>query len=139
MSIEAHKTAIRRAVSNFSAATLENYLQLYAADAKLHFLPPGLPQGVEGARLFYQSFLAAFPDARMTIDDFVAEADTVATRYSLEGTHQGEFMGVAPTGRHVTVSGISILRFNDDGKCVERWNEANLVSLLRQIGAMPNS
>src|SRR5262245_50585545 len=102
MSIEANKTALRRAVSHFSATTLESYLQLYHPAAQLHFLPPGLPQGVEGARLFYQGFLKAFPDAKLVLEDFVAEGESVAARFSLEATHEGEFMGVPATGRRVT-------------------------------------
>ena len=136
MSIEANKTALRRAVSHFSAATLESYLQLYHPAATLHFLPPGLPQGIEGARLFYQQFLAAFPDARIALEDFVAEGESVAARYVLEGTHSAEFMGVPATGRRVTVSGITILRFAE-GKCIERWSESNFLGLLQQIGGAP--
>jgi len=136
MSIEANKTALRRAVSQFSAATLETYLQLYHPAATLHFLPPGLPQGLEGARLFYQQFLTAFPDARLTLEDFVAEGESVAARYVVEGTHSAEFMGVPATGTRVTVTGITILRFAE-GKCVERWSEANFLGVLQQIGGMP--
>ena len=86
MSIEKNKTVLRRAVASFSPDTLETYLQLYHADAQLHYLPPDLPQGVEGARLFYRKFLSAFPDARLVLEDFVAEADSVAARYSVEAT-----------------------------------------------------
>jgi predicted ester cyclase len=136
MSIEANKTALRRAVTNFSAATLDAYLNLYHPQAALHFLPPGLPPGREGARLFYQGFLAAFPDAQITLEDFVAEEDKLASRFTLQGTHRGEFMGVAATGKRVSISGITILRFVE-GQCVERWSEANFVGLLQQLGALP--
>ena len=136
MSIEKNKTVLRRAVASFSPDTLETYLQLYHADAKLHYLPPDLPQGVEGARLFYRKFLSAFPDARLVLEDFVAEADSVAARYSVDATHLGEFMGVPPTGKRVSMSGITILRFVD-GKCAERWSEANFLGVLQQIGALP--
>jgi steroid delta-isomerase-like uncharacterized protein len=129
MSIEANKTALRRAVGSFSAATFDSYLQLYHPQATLHFLPPGLPQGRDGARLFYQGFLAAFPDAQITLEDFVSEGDKIACRYTLKGTHRGEFMGVPATGKRVSLSGITVLRFVD-GQCVERWNEANFLGLL---------
>jgi steroid delta-isomerase-like uncharacterized protein len=136
MSIEANKTALRRAIASLSPGTLDTYLQLYHPDAKLHFLPPGLPPGIEGARIFYQRFLSAFPDARLAIEDFVAEGESVAARYTLEATHFGEFMGVPPTGRRISLSGITILHFAD-GKCVERWSEQDLLGLLQQIGGMP--
>jgi len=136
MSIEEHKAAIRRAVAHFTSAGLETYLHLYHPQAKLHFLPPGFPPGREGARLFYGSFLAAFPDTRLVIDDFVSEGDKVACRFTVEGTHSGEFMGVPPTGKKVSVGGITILRF-EHGQCVERWSEANFLGLLQQLGALP--
>jgi steroid delta-isomerase-like uncharacterized protein len=138
MSIEANKTAFRRAVASFAPDTLETYLQLYHADAKLHYLPPGSGTGLDGARSFYQHFLSAFPDARFAIEDFVAEADSVAARYHIQATHLGEYMGVPPTGRRVSVSGITILRFVD-GKCAERWSEGNFLGLLQQIGGLPAS
>ena len=134
--MEENKATIRRAVSHFSAAGLETYLQLYRADAKLHFLPPGLPQGREGARLFYRTFFDAFPDGRLTLEDFVAEGEKVACRFRVEATHRGEFMGVAATGKRVSVAGITILWF-EHGQCVERWSEANYLGLLEQIGAVP--
>jgi steroid delta-isomerase-like uncharacterized protein len=136
MSIEANKTALRRAVASFSAVTVETYLQLYHPQATLHFLPPGLPTGRDGARLFYQGFLAAFPDAQIVLEDFVSEGDKVAARYTVEGTHRGEFMGVPASGKRVSITAITILRFVD-GQCVERWNEANFLGLLQQLGAVP--
>ena|SRR5258705_8207606 len=138
MSIEANKTAFRRAVASFAPETLETYLQLYHADAKLHYLPPGVGSGLDGARVFYQRFLAAFPDAHLGIEDFVAEGDSVAARYVIDATHLGEFMGVPATGKRVSVSGITILRFAD-GKCAERWSETNFLDLLQQVGGLPPS
>ena len=136
MSIEANKTVLRRAVASFAPETLETYLQLYHPDAKLHYLPPGLPPGLDDARLFYRAFLTAFPDARLALEDFVAEGDSVAARFSVEGTHRAEFMGVHATGKRVSFGGITILRFAD-GKCAERWSEANFLGLLQQIGGLP--
>ena len=138
MSIEANKMVLRRAVASFAPETIETYLQLYHADAKLHYLPPGFPSGLDGARLFYRTLLTAFPDARLALEDFVAEGDSVAARYSVEATHRGEFMGVPATGKRIAISGITILRFVD-GKCSERWNEANFLGLLQQIGGLPAS
>jgi len=136
MSSEENKAVIRRAVPHFTPSGLETYLHLYHPQAKLHFLPPGLPAGREGARVFYGNFLAAFPDTRLTVDDFVSEGDKVACRFTVTGTHRGEFMGVAATGKNVSVTGITILRF-ENGQCVERWSEANFLGLLQQLGAVP--
>lgn len=136
MSIEANKTALLRAIASFSPATLEIYLELYHPSATLHFLPPGLPPGRDGARLFYQGFLNAFPDARIVPGDLVSEGDKIALRFTVECTHRGEFMGVPASGKRVSISGITILRFVD-GQCMERWSEANFLGLLQQLGAVP--
>lgn len=131
-----NRATLERAVSNFSADTLETYLELYHPDAELHFLPAGLPPGREGAQLFYQAFLQAFPDARIVINDLMSEGEKLACRFTVEGTHRGEFMGVPGTGKRVSIAGITILRF-EAGQCVERWSEANFLGLLQQLGAVP--
>lgn len=136
MSVEANKALIRRAAELFGADTLEQYLEIYHPDANLHFLPPGLPPGREGARLFYQMFLAAFPDARVTVDTLLGEGDLLAECFTVRGTHRGQFQGIPPTGRPITVTGVTIMRL-EDGHIVERWSEADFLGLLRQIGAMP--
>lgn len=79
----------------------------------------------------------AFPDHRLTIEDQIAEGDRVVTRVLFHGTHQGEFRGIAATGRRVTYSGIAIDRIAN-GKVVEMWHLANLPALLEQIGASPS-
>jgi predicted ester cyclase len=134
MSIEANKAALRRAISHFSADTLESYLQFYHPNAKLHFLPPGLPPGRDGARIFYQGFLAAFPDARIVIADLVSEEDKIALRFTIDATHRGDFMGIPATGRRVSLGGITIMVF-EGNQCVERWSEANIAGLLQQLSA----
>ena len=78
----------------------------------------------------------AFPDLRMTEADSVKEGDKVAFRWLLSGTHEGEFMGVAPTGRRVEAMGMDIVRLAD-GDIVEHWGEFDAVGLLRRMGAVP--
>ena len=136
MSAEHYKAVVNRAVAAFDSGVLENYVAFYHPQAKLHFLPPGMPQGREGARLFYSGFLAAFPDAKVTVSDVMVDGDMVAERFMLEATHRGAFMGVPPTGRRVAVNGITMFRIADD-QIVERWSEANFLGLLQQIGALP--
>ena len=70
------------------------------------------------------------------IDQVVVEGDTLACRYRLQATHQGEFMGVPATGNAVVVPGMTMLRFAD-GKCIERWNQADMLGWLQQLGAVP--
>lgn len=85
---------------------------------------------------FLAAFTEGFPDSRITIDASVSAGDTVATRWSLTGTHQGPFQGIAPTGRAVRFSGVEYNRVVD-GRFAEHWSMFDNVALLRQIGAMP--
>jgi predicted ester cyclase len=83
-------------------------------------------------------FHTAFPDLQIAIDDMVAEADKVVTRFTGSGTHQGELMGIAPTGKHAVAGAISIIRVAD-GKVTEEWDQLDMLSLLQQLGAIPAS
>ena len=78
----------------------------------------------------------AFPDIQMTVEEQVAEGDRVVTRWSAQGTHEGELMGVPASGKQVTVSGITIARLAD-GKIQEEWSNWDGLGLMEQIGAMP--
>jgi predicted ester cyclase len=126
-------------------AIVANYLQemdrgntavlreVLAHDAIIHF--PGFPPmdvqaTVQGAEMFY----AAFPDLSHNIDDLIAEGDKVVLRATDRGTHQGEFQGIAPTGKYVTITLIAIYRIAG-GKIVEMWEEIDMLGLLQQIGA----
>jgi steroid delta-isomerase-like uncharacterized protein len=130
------ESIIRQDVGCFNNGDLDGYLELYAEDAALHYLPPGLPDGVAGARLFYGMFMAALPDIHIDVQDILVDGDRTAVRIILTGTHRGELMGVPASGKPISVSAISILRFAG-GKCVERWSELDLMGLMTQIGAVP--
>ncbi len=90
----------------------------------------------EALKQFLASMLAAFPDIRFTIEDLVAEGDKVVTRWSGTSTHQGEFMGLAPTGKQVTVSGMTSSRIVG-GKNVEERVEMDTLRFFQQLGAVP--
>jgi steroid delta-isomerase-like uncharacterized protein len=92
----------------------------------------------EALRQFVASLLAAFPDGQWKIEDQVAEGDKVATRWSFTGTHQGQLMGMAPTGKRVTCSGMVIDRIID-GKIVEEREEWDALGMMQQLGAAPQS
>lgn len=81
-------------------------------------------------------FEAAFPNYDLIADDIVAEADKVVVRATFRGTHKGKFFGIAPTGKEVSVSVMLIYRIAG-GKIVEHWMNADQVSLMQQLGAIP--
>ena len=72
----------------------------------------------------------------MTIEDLIADGDKVTCRFTARGMHYGEFMGIPPTGRDITMTGIEIFRL-ENGKIAELWGEANLMGLAHQLGAAP--
>lgn len=137
MSPEDNGTVLRRAIERFN--DLEDrtaYFELYDPDVVLHGFPPGLAPGIEGVEQFYAAYWAAFPDVRVTIEDVVGEGGKLAVRYTVRATHRGEFMGIPATGNRVTFEGITVLRF-EGGKCVERWQSADMLGLMQQLGAFP--
>jgi steroid delta-isomerase-like uncharacterized protein len=100
---------------------------------------PAEPEPIRGPQGFkeqIEKYLAAFPDARFTIDDQFAEGDRVATRWTARGTHQGELAGISPTGKEVTVTGLTFSRF-EGGKIVEDWLIWDTLGMLVQLGAVP--
>ena len=94
--------------------------------------------GPEGVKRVVEAFRSAFPDLEGTLEDQTAEDDKVVNRYTGRGTHRGEFLGVAPTGREVELSGVTIFRLSG-GEIVEAWDFYDGLGLLRQLGAMPAS
>ncbi len=137
MSTEENKAASRRFYEE-----VINQKQLAVVDEVAgdnyhsHDFPPGLPPGREGLKIFISVFHAAFPDGHLTIDQMIAEGDTVATRLTFHGTHTGEFQGIAPTGKKVTIPALDMARF-ESGKLVEHWGGPNQMSLLQQLGVIP--
>jgi len=101
-----------------------------------HSFPPGLPPGREGLKAFVGAFHAAFPDGHLSIDQMIAEGDTVATRLTFRGTHTGAFMGIPPTGKQVTVPALDMTSYAD-GKLVEHWGGPDQMSLMQQLGVIP--
>jgi predicted ester cyclase len=97
---------------------------------------PGAPAGREGLRQAATMFRAAMPDWHSEVHQLVAAGDTVVERFTASGTHRGEMMGAAPTGRTVVLAGINIFRIADD-RIVERWGRLDELGLMRQLGLVP--
>jgi len=94
---------------------------------------PSLTSGLENLKQHISGCRAGFPDLRFTIDDMIAERNEVVLHWTARGSHQGEFLGMAPTNKSAAVTGTSIYRF-EKKKIVEQWSDWNLLSLLEQLG-----
>jgi steroid delta-isomerase-like uncharacterized protein len=90
----------------------------------------------EAFKNYVSAMRMAFPDVHIAISDQVAERDRVVLRFTWKGTHQGEWMGIAPTGKEVTWTMIMICRVTDE-KIVEAWDDQDMLGLLQQLGAVP--
>ena len=91
--------------------------------------------GIEGQKKLVTTYRTAFPDLILTVQDQIAEGDKVVTRFTAQGTHKGDLMGTPPTGKQVTATPISIMRFADD-KVVEEWELVDEMGMMRQLGLM---
>jgi predicted ester cyclase len=92
--------------------------------------------GAELAKELFARLLRAYPDLQITIEDLIAEGDKVVSRNTVTGTHQGEYMGIPPTGNSVTYNEVIITRFAD-GRIVETWAVVDVLAQMRQLGVIP--
>lgn len=136
MSAEENKIVARRLLDAVNRGNLAAAEDLVAPDYVDHGAPPGHPGGPAGFTATVQMYRAAFPDFYWAIEDMIGEGDKIAIRVTARGTHQGDLMGIAPTGRQVTVTGIAIWRIAD-GKVAEAWVNRDLLGMMQQLGAIP--
>jgi steroid delta-isomerase-like uncharacterized protein len=99
-------------------------------------LPPGIPPGREAPKALFSMLFNAFPDFHATIEHLIAEGDTVVLHMTWTGTQKGEFMGIPPTGRRISVNVIDIIRIAN-GKLAEHWGIMDSATMMQQLGAMP--
>ena len=102
-----------------------------------HSAPPGIPADREGIKIVTAMFRRAFPDSYFTVEDMMAEGDKVATRKTFHGTHEGEFMGIPPSGRGVSMGLIDIVRISE-GRVVEHWSMGDTLGMMQQLGVIPS-
>jgi steroid delta-isomerase-like uncharacterized protein len=136
MSTEDSKALVRRVHEKLNKGNLARIDECFAADVIVH--APGGKDACgleEGKRLFVKMW-RAFPDHCETVDDTIAEGDKVVTRGRWTGTHEGEFQGIAPTGKQVTLKVITIYRIVN-GEIVEVWEEADILGMMQQLGVIP--
>ena len=123
---------------NVNGGDIDAAVQSFAENAVDHDPAPGQAPGREGFRAFFTELTTAFPDAKIEPAQMVSDDDKVAIAYTLTGTHQGEFNGIAATGKSIEVRGVQIGRF-EDGKIVERWGSSDELGILQQLGVDPTS
>jgi steroid delta-isomerase-like uncharacterized protein len=133
-----NKDISRRVADAFSSGNVDVIDELMAEDIvnKDPSLPPEIPPGREGIKILAQGYANAFPDMNYQIEDQIAEGDKVVTVWSASGTHQGELLGIPPTGKQTKTSGITVDRIKD-GKIVETLTHWDNLGLLQQLGVVP--
>ncbi len=136
MSKQDNIAAQEHLANNINSGNVDVAVESFAPDAVDHDPAPGQGPGRDGFRAFFSELTAAFPDAHIEPAHLVSDDDHVAIAYTLTGTHQGDFNGVAPTGRKIEVRGVQIGRF-EDGKIVERWGSSDELGILKQLGVDP--
>ncbi len=134
-SVEQNEAVVRQVLSLIDERNLDEAFELYALDYIYHG-PGGELRGRDGIRGLWEVFLTGFPDLHSTIEDMVSEGDKVVLRWRVEGTHTGEFMGVAPSNKKITLGVTEIFRV-ENGQLVEAWDQFDQLGLMQQIGAIP--
>ena len=133
------KALVRRffeEVNKGKAAFMAAVDELFAADYVEHGGTGEDTRGIKDYKQSMSEFYSAFPDVHVTLDDLVVEGDRVAVRFTLGGTHKGEFMGSPPTSKKVTIREIGIIRIVG-GKFVESWMRYDTLGLMQQLGLVP--
>ncbi|WP_255168229.1 ester cyclase [Natrononativus amylolyticus] len=111
--------------------------EIFAESFVLHYpSSPAEPRDREEYREYVETFRSAFTDLTYAVDDVIADGDTAALRYTATGTHDGELLGVEPTGERVSVPGMEMYRV-ENGEIVEMWTSYDALGLFRQLGVLP--
>jgi len=131
------KAMCHRVNDLYNQHDLEALAAMHAPDLKLH--SSGMPNGVvdfEGWQMTWRGFWSAFPNMHNEVKDMVVEGDKAVVRLVITGTQLGEFQGIPPTGKELSLVAIDISQY-EDGKVKEEWSEFNMLSMLQQLGVMP--
>jgi len=135
MSIEENKSLPRRSYEEiYNQGNLDVADDIYDENFVIHMSPSDL-KGTKSIKEYALMLRNAFPDLKFKIEDQIAEGDKVATRWAVIGTHKGEYMGVAATGKFVSNTGISLHRIID-GKMVESWVSSDNLGVMQKLGAV---
>lgn len=138
MSTEQNKALVRQLVEEaINQGNINAIDELLIPDFVEHEeLPPGIPPGREAPKVLFTMLRSAFPDLKATIEHLIAEGDEVVLHMTWTGTHKGEFMGIPPTGKRISINVIDILGIAE-GKFVEHWGVMDSMALMQQLGVVP--
>ena len=138
MSAESNMALSRRVLDEaFNAGNIDVIDELVTTDFVNHDAALPAPMvGPDAAKATIGGYRTAFPDLRITIEQQIADDQGVATRWSAKGTHQGDLMGMSPTGKQATVTGITIDRIVN-GRIAESWTNWDTLGMLQQLGVVP--
>lgn len=137
MSTEENATIVRRYIEQaWNQGNVSIIDELMAPGYRRHVNGCPRPLTREGHKQRLLRIRRALPDVHLTIEDMIAGGDRVVSRLTLSGTQHETFMGIPPTGRRVTITGIDIARLAE-GKIVEQWAEMDTLGLIQQLGALP--
>ena len=137
MSPEENKAVVRRFVEEvFNQGNLAAVDRFLAAEYRDANALPGQEPGREGAKRAFGLYQEVFPYLRYTIEEMIAEGDTVVTRVTFRGTHRGAFLGIPPTNRQVSVPAVHITRLVE-GTIREHWSLMDDLGLMQQLGVVP--
>ena len=133
---EENKSVIRRLLQEvWNQGNVDTIDEIVATDYVDHTPAADIP-GREAFKQLVKGFHVAFPDIRFTLEDLIAEGDKVVARWAASGTHRGDLMGIAPTGKQMMVTGVHMYRLAD-GKLVERWGNWDQLGMLQRLGVIP--
>jgi steroid delta-isomerase-like uncharacterized protein len=137
MTVEQNKAVVRRFNEGVKQFFLNGDLSALDEICTPDFVHhgPGIPPDLDGFKQMVPLFRSAFTDVEVDIEDLIAEGDRVVDRITVRGTHQGEFMGIPPSGKRWEMQEIHIARIVD-GKIVERWTMVDMSGLLQQLSGV---
>jgi steroid delta-isomerase-like uncharacterized protein len=132
-----HAATVRTMYELINAGDIGGFSEHLAEDFVEHEQTPGLEPTKEGVKQFFRMQLAAFPDLRMTAEDVFASGNKVVARVRLTGTNRGDFMNMKATGKRVDVALIDMFLVDDDGRVREHWGVLDALTMMQQLGAVP--
>lgn len=134
---ERYKAMDRRVVDEIiNGGNLDVADELFAPEYVYHGPGGQELRGPEGFKQLITVYRTAFPDIELTVKDMIAEGDRLAVRFTIHGTHEGDLMGIPPTGKKISITGNIVYRI-EDGMFVESWETFEQMTMMQQLGVLP--